>query len=132
MKTHPTSPQLQPSRCKKPFKPIRLLVTRMKNPMLKKIASLCLVLSAGVLSARADALYWDQAGSGALGGTGTWNLNSTANWWNGAADVTWKDNSATGTNSAIFAGTAGTVTLNTGLSASNLQFTASGYTLLRY
>ena len=39
------------------------------------------------------------------------------------------DNSADGTNSAIFGSTAGTVTLNSTLSASNLQFTATGYTV---
>ena len=44
-------------------------------------------------------------------------------------DINWLDNSAAGTNSAIFCGTAGTVTLNTSLSASNLQFTTTGYTV---
>ena len=97
---------------------------------LKQITVLSLLLSAG-LAVKADSLSWDPSLSGGttLGGTGTWDLTSTANWWNGASDVTWKDNSASGTNSAIFATSGGTVTLNTSLSASNLQFTATGYTL---
>ncbi|MDR3456935.1 MAG: autotransporter-associated beta strand repeat-containing protein [Verrucomicrobiae bacterium] len=101
----------------------------MKNPTTKKITALCLALAAGVLASHADVLTWDPSLGGGTGGAGTWNLNSTANWWNGAADVSWKDNSAKGTNTAVLAGTAGAVTLNTGLSASNLQFTAAGYTL---
>ncbi len=79
----------------------------------------------------AQSLNWDPGltGSAGGGGTGTWNLNSTANWFNGTADVFWSDNTATGSNSAVFGNTSGTVTLNSILSASNLQFTASGYTI---
>ncbi len=113
----------------RPVKSISRLFPNMKTPMLKKLTTLCLILAAGVMTTRADSLNWDQLGGGTLGGTGTWNLNSTANWWNGGGDVNWADNSAAGTNSAIFAGTAGTVTLNTSLSASNLQFTTTGYTV---
>jgi fibronectin-binding autotransporter adhesin len=94
-----------------------------------KMLAVGLFTAAGLFTARADSLTWDPALGGGSGGAGTWNLNSTANWWNGSSDVTWKDSSASGTNSAIFSGTAGTVTLNTSLSASNLQFTAAGYTV---
>jgi len=94
-----------------------------------KLLAVSLFAAIGLFAARADSLTWDPTLGGGSGGTGTWNLNSTANWWNGASDVAWKDNSATGTNSAIFSSTAGTVTLNTSLSASNLQFTAAGYTV---
>jgi fibronectin-binding autotransporter adhesin len=80
-------------------------------------------------AAHADLLTWDPSLSGGSGGNGTWNLNSTANWWNGSADVKWTDNSAAGTNTAQFAGTAGAVTLGSSLSASNLQFYTSGYTI---
>ena len=83
---------------------------------------------AGMFSARADSLTWDPGQNGNSGGAGVWNL-STANWWNGTADVAWKDNSALGTNGAIFGGTGGAVTLNTSLSASNLLFQGAGYTL---
>jgi len=100
----------------------------MANNRIKMLAA-SLFASAGFLAAHADSLTWDPALNGGGGGAGTWNLNSTANWWNGSADVRWLDNSALGTNTAVFAGTGGAVTLNTSLSASNLQFTASGYTL---
>ena len=101
----------------------------MKTPVFGKIIPLSLLLAVGVSVTRADVLTWDPLANGGGGGSGTWNLNGTANWFNGANDVKWLDNSATGTNGAVFAGTAGTVTLNSALSASNLQFTASGYTL---
>lgn len=101
----------------------------MKTQIIRKITSVCFALAAGVVVARAQSLTWDPGHSGGSGGGGTWDLNTTANWWNGAADAKWTDNSAAGTNTALFSGTAGTVTLNTSLSASNLQFTTSGYTL---
>ena len=82
-----------------------------------------------VFAARADSLLWDPLAIGGSGGTGTWNLNSTANWWNGSSDVTWKDNSANGTNTALFSGSSGMVTLNTSLSSLNLQFVSPGYKL---
>src|SRR5450756_2578697 len=105
------------------------LLSTMKKPTIKKITSLCLALAAVVMASRADVLTWDPSLGGGTGGAGTWNLNSTANWWNGSADVSWKDNSATGTNTALFSGTAGAITLNSSLSTSNLQFTTDGYTL---
>ena len=90
------------------------------------------LLAATGLLAHAQVLTWDPGlSTGANpGGTGTWNLNATANWYNGTIDIKWTDNSTTGTNVALFSGTtAGTVTLNTSLSVSNLQFTTAGYTL---
>jgi hypothetical protein len=104
------------------------------TPVHKIIFTLAILLAMldGISAVRAASLAWDPATSGgaSLGGGGTWNLNSTANWWNGAADVTWSDNSAKGTNAALFSGSAaGTVTLNTSLSVSNLQFTTTGYTV---
>jgi autotransporter-associated beta strand protein len=94
-----------------------------------KMLAVGLSVAAGIFAARADSLTWDPLLNSGGGGTGTWNLNTTANWWNGTTDVKWPDNSTFGTNTAVFGGTAGTVTLNTSLSASNLQFTAPGYTL---
>ncbi|HWC58458.1 MAG TPA: hypothetical protein VHC44_02100, partial [Verrucomicrobiae bacterium] len=101
----------------------------MKTPVLGKITPLCLLLGLAASVAHADVLTWDPQLTGGSGGAGTWNLNTTANWWNGSADVQWKDNSALGTNGAIFGGTGGTVTLNSSLSASNLAFYAQDYTL---
>jgi autotransporter-associated beta strand protein len=89
-----------------------------------------LILMAGMTASYGQVLSWDPAlTGGGSGGTGVWNLNATANWFNGASDVPWTDVSAMGTNTAQFGGTAGTVTVNSSLTASNLQFTTSGYTL---
>src|SRR6185437_4339218 len=101
----------------------------MKTPVFGKTLSLTLLVAAGVSLAHANVLTWDPLANSGGGGTGTWNLNGNANWFNGSTDVKWLDNSAIGTNVAVFAGTAGTVSLASSLSASNLQFTAPGYTL---
>ena len=73
-------------------------------------------------------LYWDPThtatGTGS-GGTGTWDT-SIANWFNGSADVAWSN---TFFPVAVFAGTAGTVTLNTAIDASDLNLTTTGYTV---
>jgi fibronectin-binding autotransporter adhesin len=77
-----------------------------------------------------QSLTWDPAADGSgSGGAGAWGIGSPANWYNGSADVAWSDNSSNGTNTAIFGGTGGTVTLNSSLSASNLVFNVTGYTL---
>ncbi len=84
-----------------------------------------------VAGADATSLTWDGSDivtSGAQGGSGTWNMNSTLNWWDGAlgTDVVWPN--AGSDNDAIFANTAGTVTLATGgVSANDLTFSSSGY-----
>ena len=74
-------------------------------------------------------LAWDPghtplapAGSG---GAGTWDL-TTANWSNGLSDIMW-NNVAPGT--AIFGGTAGTVTVSSGINISTLDFQTDGYML---
>jgi autotransporter-associated beta strand protein len=80
-------------------------------------------------SAHAISLSWDGLISGSAGGgAGTWNTNTTANWWDGGANVVWP-NSGTD-NDAVFAGTAGTVTLSPlGVTANDLTFNSTGYTL---
>lgn len=67
-------------------------------------------------------------GSNGAGGTGTWNVTAS-NWWNGSVNAAWLTNGQ-----AIFAGTAGTVTLSGAPlsltpSASKLTFNVPGYTL---
>jgi autotransporter-associated beta strand protein len=103
----------------------------MKTPIIKTITSICLLLAAGTLAVRADTLSWDPTFSYGSGGTGTWDFNTTANWYsyNTGNDFKWTDNLVPGTNTALFSGTAGTVTLNAGLSVSNLQYSVAGYTL---
>ncbi|MGV3664411.1 MAG: autotransporter-associated beta strand repeat-containing protein, partial [Prosthecobacter sp.] len=82
-------------------------------------------------------LYWDSdvtaAGNNAttgagLGGAGIWDT-STLQWWNPAipgVDVAWNNLSL---DTAVFAGTAGTVTLGEAISAGGLTFNTTGYTL---
>ena len=119
-------------------RPLLLLFGCCRNS--RKILFVCSrsILLAGIMVliawrfSQAASLTWDGGDAthnGTFGGTGTWDLNTTANWDNGAADIFWTDNSATGVDTAIFSGTAGTVTLNTNVSALGLQFTTTGYTI---
>lgn len=82
---------------------------------------------------RAATLYWDgdstaagNATNGAgLGGSGLWDT-TTLNWWNTTGNVVWPGTFA---DTAIFAGAAGTVTLDGTLHAGSLVFTSSDYNL---
>jgi autotransporter-associated beta strand protein len=89
-------------------------------------ASFALLLASPASAAN---LSWDSAGSGTLGGSGTWDT-STTNWWNGASDVAWATNTTAG-DTAVFAGAAGSpmVTLGTNINALGLQFITTGYTI---
>src|SRR5215510_1026997 len=76
--------------------------------------------------AHGAALQWDANGATAgSGGTGTWNTSS-ALWFNGSTYQAWSN--AAG-NDAVFGGTAGTVTLSTGITVHNFQFNTTGYTV---
>lgn len=81
-----------------------------------------------ISTAHAAVLYWDggtQTVDGASqGGTGTWNT-ATFNWDNGAAEIAWPGAGY----SAVFGGTAGTVTLGTAITADAMAFNVGGYTL---
>lgn len=97
-------------------------------------ASLCMLPLAALFlpqSARAGSLDWDGSdtvSSGAQGGTGTWDANATANWWDGAADVVWP-NSGTD-NDAVFGGSNGIVSIAAGgVTANDITFNTSGYTI---
>ncbi|MGO4700633.1 autotransporter-associated beta strand repeat-containing protein [Dyella sp. 2RAB6] len=75
--------------------------------------------------------YWDvNGGSAGSGGSGDWDTISQ--YWNAASDgvagpfYTW-NNAAI--DNAIFAGTAGTVTLKTPITANTLTFSLAGYVL---
>ncbi|WP_210494987.1 autotransporter outer membrane beta-barrel domain-containing protein [Microvirga antarctica] len=71
-------------------------------------------------------LTWDVNGATTgVGGTGSWNTTSPL-WFNGTTSQPW--NNATFDN-AVFAGSAGTVTLATPISAHNLTFNVGGYTV---
>ena len=75
-------------------------------------------------------LYWDprQSGGSNLGGSGTWTSDGTPLWYNPATqtDVAW--NNANG-DTAVFQGTAGTVTIASAVTASGIGVETTGYTL---
>ena len=91
-------------------------------------------------SANAALVYWDSdangtgnttAGAG-LGGSGSWN-NSTSgspllNWWpgTGTTDQSWVN---ANNDTAVFVGTAGTVTLTDAITAGGLTFSTAGYVI---
>ena len=102
------------------------------RPSARRRAFVAALSAVGILltnpAARAATLTWDPSLVPATpaGGTGTWDL-ATANWSDGATDAVWT--SDTTSNTALFAGTAGTVTVSTPLSALGLQLTTTGYAL---
>src|SRR6185312_10234692 len=92
---------------------------RISTQFIKRLSSWLVLSTALTLAVRsASSLFWDadQNATGNvtdgtnLGGTGTWDLNSTANWWDGssASDTQWQNGDA-----ATFVGPSGTVTLGT-------------------
>src|SRR5438105_2220110 len=91
------------------------------------LASVVASVAGSALMVPAATLTWDPTfvPTAPVGGTGTWNL-SNLNWSNGASDVVWSNNL---TDIAQFGGTAGTVALNTALSAGGVKFLSPGYTI---
>ena len=83
----------------------------------------------GAAFVRAGSLAWDtdSGTGGAQGGSGTWNTNSTANWWDGSANAVWPAPGGTD-DDAVFDGIAGAVTI-TSATVNELFFNTSGYTL---
>jgi autotransporter-associated beta strand protein len=80
----------------------------------------------GILSVGGQTAFWDPSALNATpgsGGTGSWD-SSTSDWFNGTSDTTW-----TAGNTATFAGSPGTVTLNASVSADGLTFGTNNYTL---
>jgi fibronectin-binding autotransporter adhesin len=88
-----------------------------------RVILVAMIVAAAALvagAARAQTLTWGATGGG---GTGPWDT-STANWFDGSGPVLWTQGS-----SAIFGGTAGTVTLSVPITAQDLTFDTSGYTI---
>jgi autotransporter-associated beta strand protein len=87
-----------------------------------------LITTSGTSAGPGVSLDWDPSKKNASpgsGGTGNWD-NGTANWWlSGTGDVAWN----AGGDYADFAGTAGTVTLTTGVSADGISFDTAGYVI---
>jgi autotransporter-associated beta strand protein len=70
-------------------------------------------------------LLWGATGAG---GSGTWNVATTANWNDGGQAIPWQDFGGVDC-AARFQGTAGTVSLSTGIKVNRLLFHTTGYTL---
>jgi len=76
-------------------------------------------------SLSAAPLYWGATGNG---GSGTWNIGTTANWNDGGASTAWQDFGGNDY-AAVFSGTAGTVNLASNINAHRITFQSAGYTL---
>ncbi len=77
-------------------------------------------------------LHWDANGKTAgTGGSSTWNSTTQSRFSNSAGTtfVHWVDSTADSDHTASFGGTAGTVTVSGGVTASGLNFTTTGYAL---
>jgi hypothetical protein len=77
-------------------------------------------------------LHWDANGTTAgHGGTGTWDLTTQSRFKDGASGTTylrWVNSSSGNHHTAVFGGTAGTVSVASGgVTASGLQFDTTGY-----
>ena len=97
----------------------------LENSIGRRVAAALLAIAGSFSFAQAQQnLSWDINGASAgTGGTGIWNTTSPF-WFNGATFQTW--NNAAFDN-AVFAGTAGNVTLGTPISVHNLTFNVGGY-----
>jgi fibronectin-binding autotransporter adhesin len=101
----------------------------MTMPFLRPCSLLSLFAAlAGASAARAQVTtYWDGDGTGTVaGGTGTWSTSS-ANWSTsptGTIYANW-----TNGNNAVFQNTAGTVTISGAVTAKNLTFGTTSYTI---
>jgi fibronectin-binding autotransporter adhesin len=98
--------------------------------LLRGTAAIALGLAWSVGANAAD-LQWSANGvTPGGGGTGNWNTSAPALWFNGSTFQSWNNASL---DNAIFGGTAGTatVTINAPVTAHNLTFNISGYTVAR-
>ncbi len=107
-------------------------------PLAVSISKLCSTLSlsavlttVGGIATVGASLYWDPLGNlngpGDSGGSGTWNT-SLSNWDDNFSptDVQWTNGNL---DTAIFGGTGGTVSVALGVTAGEIDFNVSGYTL---
>lgn len=98
-----------------------------KRPLVSFVQG-CIVLLVAISAHAQSQYYWDATSpitnSPGSGGSGNWST-STADWFvSGTTDSVWANN-----NIANFAGTAGTVTTTSAVTANGLTFTTTGYTV---
>lgn len=70
-------------------------------------------------------LFWGASGNG---GSGTWDVGVSANWYDGGQATAWYDFGGTDY-CAVFGGTAGSVNLASGIKANRVSFNSDGYSL---
>jgi fibronectin-binding autotransporter adhesin len=97
------------------------------NPFLRT-ASFVSAICLSVISAHAASLFWDgnDTTANADGGVGTWDVTAT-NWdalASSGANSAWTN---ANNDTAVFAGTAGTVSLGAPITVGGLQFDTAGY-----
>jgi fibronectin-binding autotransporter adhesin len=96
------------------------------EPAVVSVVALLAFLAAAP-RANAATLTWSSTGtSSAIGGTGTWD--TTALRWT-ADGSTWSAWNNAGIDTAVFAGTAGTVALSAPITVGGLTFNTTGYTI---
>ena len=76
-------------------------------------------------SLSAAPLFWGATGNG---GSGTWDVGTSANWYDGGASTAWRDFGGNDY-AAVFSGTPGTVNLASNINANRLTFKTAGYML---
>ena len=117
------------------------IMFRFRHRRVRRRAS-CLAAALALLafsfnSANATSLFWDANGNTAgTGGTGVWDINTSALWRNGSAIGALQTGHNGGGDEAVFQGTAGTVTLYKGTGGSppnimvnKMTFSIAGYTV---
>lgn len=83
------------------------------------------VMIAHFTAARAASFTWGASGAG---GAGTWDKNTTSNWFNGSTAVKWPSTGVD--NDAVFPSSGGVVSIaSSGVTANDIAFNASGYRL---
>jgi len=120
----------------------RFFLPRLRRKIAKITRSIvCGILCTGmvftgpVMPLRAATLYWDSDGTGAgssslftgsgLGAAGTWDTTNPR-WWDGSAYGIWNNGNL---DTALFWGTAGTITLGTPITVGGLTFNTTAYAL---
>lgn len=105
-------------------RPLSESIARLTVAAALSAAMLAAVKSAATLYFDSDATTVGDSVSGAgLGGTGPWD-QATANWWTGSVEQAWSDGQ-----NAVFAGSAGTLTLGAPVTVGNMVFRTTGYTI---
>lgn len=110
---------------------MKTLSARPRVSRLQTFAAALALCVAGGHAAHATVFSWDPGQTGTTGGGGAGNWDLTSNFWNNNTTGTnqpWPDNNtSTNVDTAVFGGTAGTVTTTAAIGVNTIQFNTSGY-----